>query len=438
MSRLDDLIKEKCPNGVEYKTIGDVAKHELGKNKGSKCKNAYSITKGGLVPTDEYFKGAKITSDDISGYRIVKHNWFVYSPSRIDVGSINYLKESFDVIVSPLNVVFSVNEEIILPAFLLYFLNSKTGTWQILNKREGIEGTGRKLLPFEKFAAIKIPLPPLEIQKEIVKQLDTFTELIDMLNSELAIRKGQYEYYRDMLLKFDSTTGGGYRCRVVYKKLAELCLKVPNIKWCNQEEEYRYVDLTSVDKDTHAITNTTIINKTNAPSRAQQIIKYDDVLFGTTRPMLKRTVNIPKEFDNQICSTGYCVLRANQENVKPRYIYHHLNSTNFYIYVQEHQQGTSYPSISDTDVKNYTIPLPPLEIQEKIVNVLDNFDAICSDLKIGLPAEIEARKKQYEYYRDLLLTFAESGDTLRTEQNRTEQNRTEQNRTEQNRTEQMK
>ena len=111
-------------------------------------------------------------------------------------------------------------------------------------------------------------------------------------------------------------------------------------------------------------------------------------------------------------STGYCVLRPNQEIVKPRYIYHHINSSLFYQYVETHQQGASYPAISDADVKNFTIPLPPLDIQQRIVNVLDNFDAICSDLKIGLPAEIDARKKQYEYYRDLLLTFAERGNTI--------------------------
>ena len=93
--------------------------------------------------------------------------------------------------------------------------------------------------------------------------------------------------------------------------------------------------------------------------------------------------------------------------------------------------GGTVKSIPMSELKEITIPLPPLSVQQRIVNVLDNFDAICSDLKIGLPAEIDARKKQYEYYRDLLLTFAERGNTIFTEQNRTEQNRTEQNRTEQ-------
>lgn len=204
MTKLEKLIEELCLNGVEYVEVGKFAKVEKGKNKDRKCNLAYSITKSGLIPTDEYFKGAKVTSDDTSGYRIVKKNWFVYSPSRIDVGSINYLHDDIEVIVSPLNVVFSIDESVILPSFLLYFLSSRDGTWQIISSREGIEGTGRKLLPFEKFAKIIVPVPPLVIQQEIVDILDKFTELNNTLEAELEARKKQYEYYRDMLLTFDS------------------------------------------------------------------------------------------------------------------------------------------------------------------------------------------------------------------------------------------
>ena len=189
-------------SGVQWKTLGEIGKIEKGKNKDKKCSLAYSITKGGLVPTVEYFKDIKITSDDTSGYRIVKKNWFVYSPSRIDVGSINYLHDDIEVIVSPLNVVFSINENITLPSYLLYFLRSRNGSWQILTSREGIEGTGRKLLPFDKFSKIKVPVPSIEIQVEIVKCLDKFLEYNSILELELTNRQKQYEYYRDKLLTF--------------------------------------------------------------------------------------------------------------------------------------------------------------------------------------------------------------------------------------------
>jgi type I restriction enzyme S subunit len=124
MSKLDELMQKLCPDGVKNVELGTFSKKENTKNKGQKCTTAYSITKGGLVPTSEYFKDAKVTSDDTSGYKIVRNHWFVYSPSRIDVGSINYLRDIDEVIVSPLNVVFSIDERTILPGYLLYFLRS--------------------------------------------------------------------------------------------------------------------------------------------------------------------------------------------------------------------------------------------------------------------------------------------------------------------------
>lgn len=89
----------------------------------------------------------------------------------------------------------------------------------------------------------------------------------------------------------------------------------------------------------------------------------------------------------------------------PRWLYYNVASTNFFVYVEKTQRGASYPMISDKDVLKFKIPLPPLEVQERIVKILDKFDKICNDLNEGLPAEIAAVQKQYEYYRDKLLSF---------------------------------
>ncbi len=116
---------------------------------------------------------------------------------------------------------------------------------------------------------------------------------------------------------------------------------------------------------------------------------------------------IDMRFDGQICSTGFCVLRTNNELVINRWLYHNISSTNFFDHVEKYQKGAGYPAIADADVKMYKIPVPPLSVQSEIVRILDRFDALCNDLSSGLPAEIEARRKQYEYYRDKLLTFKE-------------------------------
>ena len=186
-----------------------------------------------------------------------------------------------------------------------------------------------------------------------------------------------------------------------YISINECIKKIERINWKENNNTFEYIDLTSVDRDTHNITETTLITSKTAPSRAQQIVRENDIIVGTTRPMLKRYCVIPKKYDNQICSTGFCVLRAKNDIVLTRWLYHNITSTSFFSHVEKHQQGASYPAISDKDVKNYVIPLPPLEVQLEIVKILDNF----TELTAKLTAELTARQKQYEYYRDMLLSF---------------------------------
>ena len=180
--------------------------------------------------------------------------------------------------------------------------------------------------------------------------------------------------------------------------LQECTQKVKNIKWKSYSgNDKKYIDLSSVDRDLHCIMETQNINSDSAPSRAQQIVQTDDILLGTTRPMLKRYCMIPETYDNEICSTGFCVLRANTEIVLPKWIYHNIATTDFFAYVEQNQKGASYPAISDTRVKAFSLPVPPLEVQREIVHILDSFTL--------LTAELTARKKQYEFYRNKLLTF---------------------------------
>lgn len=185
--------------------IKNVAICQKTKNKDQQFNNAYSITQRGLIPTSEYFgEKTKITSSNTSNYYIVKKNWFVYSPSRIDVGSIGYHKSDEIAIVSPIDVVFSVDNKKIDNNYLLNFLLSANGMSQILFQRQGIEGTGRKNLPFDNFAKIEIPLPTIDEQKQIVYKINKFEKYInDILIPKKKLYQKQYEYYRNKLLSFE-------------------------------------------------------------------------------------------------------------------------------------------------------------------------------------------------------------------------------------------
>lgn len=248
---------------------------------------------------------------------------------------------------------------------------------------------------------IRIPIPPLPVQIEIVKILDALTALTSELTSELILRRKQYEYYREKLLSEEELGKVGFEWRT----LEELVEKTQNIKWKNNTKTYRYIDLTSVDRENNSITGTIEINALNAPSRAQKIVKENDIIFATTRPTQQRIASITKEFSGEIASTGYCVLRANTDIVLPKWLFYFLSTINFKNYVEENQSGSAYPAISDSKVKEFRIPVPDVTIQQSIIEKLDKFYDLTNSLLHGLPKEINNRTKQYLYYQKELLNF---------------------------------
>lgn len=186
---------------------------------------------------------------------------------------------------------------------------------------------------------------------------------------------------------------------VRFLSIGECTLKTTNIKWKLDTASHQYIDLTSVDRDTHEILETVLINKDNAPSRAQQLVQTGDILFGGTRPMLKRYCIVPEEYNGEICSTGFCVLRPNNSIILSKWLFHIVATSDFYAHVEKYQKGASYPAITDAEVKMFSIPVPPLRVQEEIVRILDSFTQLTAELQ----AELQARKRQYEYYLNRII-----------------------------------
>jgi type I restriction enzyme S subunit len=388
MSKLNELIEKLCPNGVKYNEISElckvtrgrvISKEDIKENIGD-----YPVYSS---QTENNGELGKISTYDYNG------EYLTWTTDGAKAGSVFYRNGKFN--ITNVCGLLKVTNTKILAKFLYYILSIEAPKY--VNK-----GMGNPKLMSNVMSKIKIPVPPLEIQSEIVDILDKFTDSLSklktLLKAELKARKKQYAYYRERILENNDTKK---------VRLGDCLLKVENIKWKQTNESHLYIDLSSVNREKHRILETTEINNTNAPSRAQQIIKKDDVLFGGTRPMLKRSCLVEECYDNEICSTGFCVLRANQSIVLPKWIYYMINTDNFYEYVEKNQQGASYPAISDSVVKDYEISLPTLEEQKKLVELLDKFERYVFDLSEGIPAEIEARQKQYEYYRDKLLTFKE-------------------------------
>ncbi len=180
----------------------------------------------------------------------------------------------------------------------------------------------------------------------------------------------------------------------IYKKLGEVCCKSCNIKWdvVSETATYKYIDLTSVDRSDLCIHNPLTISKADAPSRAKQIVELGDVIFATTRPTLRRVSMIGDGFDGAICSTGFCVLRPNKDDITSKWIFYGLQNNGFYNYIEPLQTGASYPAVTDSIVKAYILPVPSLSEQKRIVERLDAAFAHIDELKANAEKQLtEAR-----------------------------------------------
>lgn len=401
-SKAKKLIEMIQTAPVEWKPLGEVADYEQ--------PTKYLVASKNY---DDKFDTPVLTAGKtfILGYTDETEGIYKASGSPViifdDFTTANkWVDFDFKVKSSAMKIITSKNEQDVLLKYVYYWLNTLPNSLTDGDhKRQWISNFSNK----------EIPIPPLETQQKIVKILDKFTKLEATLEAtleaELALRKRQYQYYRDFLLDFDNQIGGGadgYQCRlkdVVWKTLGEVTLPTENIKWKYTDKIYQYIDLTSVSREYKTITDTIAISANNAPSRAQKIVKEHDVIFATTRPTLQRFTIISKKFSGEIASTGYCVLRANCKEVLPKWIYYQISTERFNQYVEVNQSGSAYPAISDAKVKEFKIPIPSLPEQEKIVAILDKFDTLTHSISEGLPYEITLRRKQYEYYREQLLAF---------------------------------
>ena len=378
---------EKLLDGaeVECKKLCEVSEIEKGKqlNKALLAETGeYPVINGGINPSGywhEYNNEA---------------NTIVISQGGASAGYVNWMTTPF--FAGAHAYVVKANETLVQKRYAYHFLKMNQVKFM-----QNQYGAGIPALAKSDLANLLIPIPPLSVQTEIVRILDALTALTSELTSELILRRKQYEYYREKLLSEEELGKVGFE----WKTLEELVEKTQNIRWKNNTKTYRYIDLTSVDRENNSITGTIEINALNAPSRAQKIVKENDIIFATTRPTQQRIASITKEFSGEIASTGYCVLRANTDIVLPKWLFYFLSTINFKNYVEENQSGSAYPAISDSKVKEFRIPVPDVTIQQSIIEKLDKFYGLTNSLLHGLPKEINNRTKQYLYYQKELLNF---------------------------------
>ena len=412
MSKIDELIVKLCPDGVEYKAVSDVIESlKTGLNPRQNFKlNEDGATCFYITGKDVFANKINISdrTDRISeetvhliNKRACLHDDILLfvSTGTGTVGRMTVVSEySGDWNVSETMYVIAVKRDQVMTKYLSYYLYSAEAKSQFEPK---ISKGSVPHLKVTDLLQVRVPVPPLEVQREIVHVLDNFTFLSAELSAELQARKKQYEYYRDLLLdapKWDTE-------EVLLSDIASYSKERIS---ASEVSEDTYVGVDNLLQFKQGKTKSEHVPTEGNLTR----YRPNDILIGNIRPYLRKIWFA----DNEGGTNGdVLVIRTTSDRVLPQYLYCNLSSERFFEYDDGKSKGAKMPRGDKDSIMNYLVKIPSLDIQRKVVRTLDNFDCICNDLSIGLPAEIEARQRQYEYYRDALLTFAETGKIISTD-----------------------
>ena len=388
MSKLDELIQEYCPDGVDYKELGNITN---GINIGINPRNFFKLN-------PEKADGFYVTVRELNGLKGVKR---CEKTDLIDKDAIRVINERANIeigdvlfsntgtvgkmaLVIEKNRKWGVNEgiyvikprkEIITSKYLYYYLDGSEARKDYSSK---FTGSTLKHITQKALLSLKIPVPPLPVQEEIVRILDNFTELIAELQAELQARKKQFEYYRALLFTLQ-----------------------------NDASKKKLVDVANISRGVR------VVKKQLNPNGKYPVYQNSLAPMGyydksNCPPGTTYVISAGAAGEIGFCKTYFwaaddCLIFSDLKGLQNRYIYYYLCTIQDYI--KSNVRKASIPRLSRTVIENIQIPIIPEKEQDKIVDILDRFDTLCNDLSSGLPAEIEARQKQYEYYRDKLLAF---------------------------------
>lgn len=389
MKNLETLIQELCPDGVEFVKLGDVLDYEQPTKYIVKCKDYQNEGMPVLTAGQTFILGY---TDETNGiFEASKENPVIIFDDFTT--SFHWVDFNFKVKSSAMKMLRVSCEREVSFRFVYYAM--KCIKYQTLeHSRQWIS----------KYSQIEIPLPPIEVQTEIVRILDKFTSLEAELKAELDSRKRQYEYYRDKLLSFENVGGQ----EVEWKKMSEVCKNIcsggtpltskaeyydGNIPWLRTQE----VDYCEIHSTLRNITQLGLDNSSAKMIPANCVIV---AMYGATAA--KVAINKIPLCTNQAC----CNLEIDEKQALVRYVYQWICKQ--YEVLKAMGEGSQH-NINAKKVKDFEIPIPSLEEQNRIVSILDRFESLTTSLQSGLPAEITARRQQYEYYRDKLLTFKRKG-----------------------------
>ena len=390
MNKLYLLLKDFCPNGVEYQELAHAVSIERGKRVVRE-----QLDETGLYPV---YQNSLTPLGYHSQWNYPAETTFLIVAGA--AGEIGYSTCNFWAADDCFPLVCGEN----LSSRYLYHVM----LWLQPTILSRVRKASIPRLSRDSIERLTIPVPPIEVQHEIVRILDTFTEL----TAELTARKQQYEYYRNKLLdKQQSST----KIITIGELGAWSGGKTPSMDNSDYWENGTIPWISSKDMKASTLEDTEDhITEQAVNEAAMTVYPANGIAVVTRSGILKHTLPVAFVPFETTVNQDIKMLTV-YESVLPRYAFHAIQGKSPDILTKAKKQGGTVDSLEFKKFLDYKIPLPSLAVQKRLVEVLDNFDAICSDLNIGLPAEIEARKKQYEFYRDQLLTFAAQDEIVLTD-----------------------
>ncbi len=382
MSKLEELIEQYCPDGVEYKALGEVTimKRGTSATKGIMQAGNIPVISGGRQPAF-YCNASNRTGEVIT-----------VAGSGAGAGYVQYWNEPIFVCDA-----FSIQgNETLNTKYVYYVLTSIQEKIYSTKKGGGVPHV--HISSIDKF---EIPVPPLPVQEEIVRVLDAFTELQAELQAELQKRKQQYNFYRDNLLSFEG------RQDVEWKKLGEIAsirtgrrfvrtdIRESGVPCFHYGDIYTYYGLTAIQ--TRGYLDAELASKLRFAQPNDVVVVCageNDMDLGVGVAWLGK--------EPAVVHDACCILHHAQN---PRYISHFLRTHKYHLQMKKYVKNGKISSLPSSGLAEALIPIPSLEEQQRIAAILDRFDTLTNDLTSGLPAEMEKRRQQYEFYRDKLLTF---------------------------------
>lgn len=390
MQTIHELIEKLCPNGVEYKNIQELCKISRGK---VMSKNFIKANAGEYPvyssQTENNGELGKISTYDFDG------EYLTWTTDGANAGSVFYRKGKFS--VTNVCGLLETKSKVMIPKFLYYVLSIEAPKY--VNA-----GMGNPKLMSNVMAKIRVAVPPLEVQCKIVHILDDFTLLSALLSAELKARREQFNYYRSKL--FEKYLSDFVELDSIgdVTKLAGFEFT----KYVKYSQEGNIIALRGLNvKDGRLVLNDIKYIDNSDFSKLERSKLYKNDLLYTYVGTVGQ-VGLVDQNNKYYLAPNVARIRINNSKVLPKFVMYFLQTPEFKVNQLDKLTGaSSMKNITMTNIRKFKIPLPSIEEQKRIVNILDKFDKYCNNISEGLPAEIEARQKQYEYYRDKLLTFKE-------------------------------